>query len=91
MNIIMQCLWEVRFKPSMLRHFIGLLLCLPEVTRNVSKAWSAALVRHAALLAAAAGLVHVATALRDRFQVASCKAHVRCGRMQTGQRRCPWP
>lgn len=48
------------------QHLVGIFLCLPEVTRNVSKSWSAALIRHAALLGAAVGLVHVALALYSR-------------------------
>lgn len=48
------------------QHLVGLLLCLPEVSRNVSKSWAAALIRHAALLGAAVGLVHVALALYSR-------------------------
>ncbi|CAE7721128.1 Cacna1g [Symbiodinium microadriaticum] len=46
------------------QHFLGALLCLPEVTRNVSNDWSAALIRHAALLAAALGLTQVLAAVR---------------------------
>ncbi|CAE7465981.1 ABHD17A [Symbiodinium pilosum] len=46
------------------QHLLGAVLCLPEVTRNVSTDWSAALIRHAALLAAALGMTQVAAAVR---------------------------
>ncbi|CAE7193231.1 Cacna1g [Symbiodinium natans] len=49
------------------QHFLGALLCLPEVTRNVSNDWSAALIRHAALLAAALGLAQVVAAVRQHM------------------------
>eukprot|EP00439_Symbiodinium_sp_Y106_P039684 s952_g4.t2 len=49
------------------QHFLGALLCLPEVTRSVSNDWSAALIRHAALLAAALGVTQVLAAVRRHF------------------------
>ncbi|CAK9031634.1 unnamed protein product [Durusdinium trenchii] len=45
------------------QHLVGLLLCLPEVTRKISKSWSANLICHASLLGAGAGLAHLAWAL----------------------------
>eukprot|EP00403_Amphidinium_massartii_P023394 CAMPEP_0178408270 /NCGR_PEP_ID=MMETSP0689_2-20121128/19854_1 /TAXON_ID=160604 /ORGANISM="Amphidinium massartii, Strain CS-259" /LENGTH=208 /DNA_ID=CAMNT_0020029363 /DNA_START=125 /DNA_END=748 /DNA_ORIENTATION=- len=48
-------------------HFLAVLLCLPEVFREVQLKYAAALIRHAALLGVAIGAVHVIDALRMRF------------------------
>mmetsp|Transcript_64460 Transcript_64460/g.119920 ORF Transcript_64460/g.119920 Transcript_64460/m.119920 type:complete len:283 (+) Transcript_64460:61-909(+) len=50
-------------------HFLAVLLCLPEVFREVQLKYAAAMIRHAALMGFAIGVVHIVDAFRQCFLV----------------------